>query len=222
MANDPQDNAARLSEKELAFFGRISASVSHEINNVLTGINEMSGLLYDLSSVSSPDRPLASEKVVKNSDAIMRRTQRGVAVVKRFNRFAHSADEPESVFDPAEHIENLATLCERLAMIKNIRIEYQGPEDNIKLKGSPFRMQHAVFACVDAGLNALENGGCITVAVKRENAGAAIAVSMSPVADEGPIQILKDEIPALAAAAGAETLFSTQAAAAAVTLQFKG
>ena len=188
---------------------------------MLTGINEMSGLLCDLSAAAASGRPLSVEKVAKNSDAIMRRTQRGVAVVKRFNRFAHSADEPEAVFEPAEHIENLTALCVRLAMIKNVQIEFQDSGDNIKLEGSPFRMQHAVFACVDAGLNALASGGRIAVTLKQDDTGAVVTVSMSPIADQAPVQNLKEEIMPLANVACAIVEFTMVADSATVALRFK-
>jgi len=41
-------NKNLLHKKELEFFGKITACISHELNNVLSIINEYTGLLEDL------------------------------------------------------------------------------------------------------------------------------------------------------------------------------
>ena len=50
-----------LKEKGLAFFGEITASVSHEINNAISIINEYSGLLEDLTYTAERGENVSSE-----------------------------------------------------------------------------------------------------------------------------------------------------------------
>ena len=49
-----RDLAAR--QNGFAFFGAITASLSHELNNVLATIKELSGLLEDLVHAVKPER----------------------------------------------------------------------------------------------------------------------------------------------------------------------
>ena len=56
-----------LHEMELSFFGTISASVSHELNNVLSIINEYAGLLDDLVTADKKGIPFENEKIKKEN-----------------------------------------------------------------------------------------------------------------------------------------------------------
>ena len=47
-----------MERTDLQFFGRIMANVSHEFNNVITIIGELSGLLRDLAGLAERGRPL--------------------------------------------------------------------------------------------------------------------------------------------------------------------
>ena len=46
---------------DLLFFGRIGASVSHELKNVLAVMNEQAGLLGDLACMAARGMPLDPE-----------------------------------------------------------------------------------------------------------------------------------------------------------------
>ena len=49
-------NKNLLHKKELEFFGKITACISHELNNVLSIINEYTGLLEDLTLGEAVDK----------------------------------------------------------------------------------------------------------------------------------------------------------------------
>ena len=52
-----------IAETGLQFFGRISASISHELKNVLAIINENAGLLEDLTSMADRGKPIDSARL---------------------------------------------------------------------------------------------------------------------------------------------------------------
>jgi len=60
----------RLREKGLAFFGSITASFSHEINNIMAIIAELSGLMEDLLRVADLGHPPQLERFRRISERI--------------------------------------------------------------------------------------------------------------------------------------------------------
>ena len=53
------------------FFGKMSASISHEIKNALAIINENAGLLEDLTLLAEQGRPTDPERLKKLAGSII-------------------------------------------------------------------------------------------------------------------------------------------------------
>lgn len=181
----PDDNISNnvVTEKSLAFFGTISASISHEINNVFTSINEISGLLADLCIAAERGRPLDMKKIATSSKSISDQVQRGITIVRRFNKFVHSADEPLTTFEPGEYVITLIELCRRLAMINNIQIKFVEPSTPIAFTGNPFNMQYAIFIYINAALTHLEKNGVIEISLQNTPNNMIIELDLKPIAD---------------------------------------
>lgn len=82
----------------LAFFGKVNASISHELKNVMAIISETAGLLGDLSDMASTGTPIKPDMLKSCTGSIMEEIQRGFSTIRQMNRFAHSVDTPvESV-----------------------------------------------------------------------------------------------------------------------------
>ena len=73
-------------------FARISASISHEIKNILSIINENAGLLDDFAQMADRDEGVAVERVRSVTGIIAKQVDRSNTIMKNLNRFAHSAD----------------------------------------------------------------------------------------------------------------------------------
>jgi len=56
-----------LKDEGLAFFGAITASISHELNNVIAIIDQSAGLLNDLLAGAQYGRPITNEKLERIS-----------------------------------------------------------------------------------------------------------------------------------------------------------
>ena len=83
----------------LQFFGQISASISHELKNVLAIINENAGLLEDLALMADRGKPIDPERLIKMAATVKRQIGRADGIIKNMNRFAHSADHPVETVD---------------------------------------------------------------------------------------------------------------------------
>jgi hypothetical protein len=155
----------------LDFFGAIAASVTHELNNSFSIIDQAQGLLADLVVASGAGRPIDPARLGTVRERINRHVRKGVDIVGRFNRFTHTLDDPTGSFDLSGETGNIVALSRRFAELKYVRLEYNLPEDEVVIAGDAFLLQQAVFICIQLLLEGSEEGDRLEVAVQyRENA----------------------------------------------------
>ena len=169
----------------LQFFGRLSASVSHELNNIMTIIMEKSGLLEDLAFSMEKGRDLDPQRLRDVGESFTRQARRAVDILKRFNRFAHTVDDPRGTFELKALVENLALLTGRFAALKKLELKTELDEAGLNVNGSAFTVQHLVFTCLDACLQAMEPGGVITMAARGSGHDVVVHISAAPAPEQG-------------------------------------
>ncbi len=153
-----------LRERSLAFFGSITASVSHELNNVISILDQSAGLLGDLNAGARSGRPIPEEKLEKIAESMQRQTQRGLGIIRRLNKFAHSVDLPDCEFDLSETVASLGALCTRLADMKSTALKLRPGTGPITVSGSPFLLQQWVFLKFRQMLAVAQKGDTIEIA----------------------------------------------------------
>lgn len=171
------DRDRRATLDGLEFFGAIAASVTHEMNNVLSILDQAGGLLGDLAAGAGRGRPVDPARLETVHERIDRQVRKGVEIVNRLNRFAHSLDEGASSFEVAEQAGNLIALARRFADLKKVRLDFAVREYELQVNGSAFAMQHGLFLCLRAALDASGEGDRIDVEVGRDDGFAVVAVS---------------------------------------------
>lgn len=163
-------------DKEVAFFGKITAGITHELKNVLAIIRESSGLMGDIISIS-PEAVIKHQEKIRNSIVrIKDQIERGVNLTDRLNRFAHSTDETLSKIDLQETIEQLVTLAQRFARLKHVVLktvppDHEGPP--VILVTRHVQLQMALFASLECCFTIMSAGGEINIGIrktKEENA----------------------------------------------------
>ncbi len=164
---------------ELAFFGRMTASVTHEINNCIAIIGQVSGLLQDLCYSAQQGHPVELDKLCSNSQKVGGQVARIQEIVKRLNRFAHSVDNAVVCFNPCDTVHNLVDLCQRFASNRGVTLTMDGALDAVAIEGDPFCLQQAVFLCIDLAMEASRDGGSVNVAVISSGSGITITVVSS-------------------------------------------
>ena len=163
-----------LREKGFGFFGAITASLSHQMNNVLAIINELSGLLDDFLYAAEQGTPLDAEKLKGTVQRITAQVGRGQEYVKRLNRFAHTVDDKQATIVVNETVEAITALCRRFGILRQIEIETGLPEVSPTLVGNPFDLQHIMFRCIDIVLDASSKGDVVRIAVEPLDDGARL------------------------------------------------
>jgi C4-dicarboxylate-specific signal transduction histidine kinase len=175
MTDDVDNEATRTTlDDGLAFFGAVTASVSHELNNVISIIDQTAGLVQDMIAAENKGIPINIDRLSTAVGTIQTQTERGIGIIGRLNRFAHSADEAHVEFDVADVLGNLVELCQRLAGLKYTRLELARPAERLKMVGSPFFLQAAVFLSIRTALGAVERNDTIHVSARAEGDGALV------------------------------------------------
>ena len=166
-----------------AFFGAITASVTHELNNVMAIIEQVNGLLEDLVAGAQGGRTIAPEKIANIQTRITRQVNRGVGIIKRLNAFAHSVDEPVRSFDLGSLLSDLAALCERFAMLRKQKLEFQAPAGAVMVRNSPYFVELAAYLSLRLVMEAVPAEGVISLSLKEHETGAQIVVFGTPASD---------------------------------------
>jgi C4-dicarboxylate-specific signal transduction histidine kinase len=166
-----------LREKGLAFLGSVTASFSHEINNVMAIIAELAGLMEDLLRVADQGHPPQLERIRGISERIGTQVKRGEEMIKRLNRFAHTMDEPVKTIDMTHLLEDLIALSERPRTRRRARLETRFPEETILLVSNPFLLQQAVFSCMELVLAASRDNQLLKLILEKQEDGARITVA---------------------------------------------
>ena len=161
---------------DLQFFGAIVASVSHELNNVITIIDQVDGLLQDLLTAEQSGAPITMGQLKTIHERIARQTVRGVEIVKNLNRFAHGIDEP-SVLELNSVLENLFELARRIVERRRFKLVVQYANPEVVVTASQFWLQQLVFQCLQQFLNSSPETSEISVAVSREGSSAVVAMA---------------------------------------------
>ena len=158
----------------LQFFGKMSASISHEIKNALATINESAGLLEDLSLRAEKGIPVEPERLKKQSGSILKQVRRVDGIIQNMNKFAHSIDEPLKTIDLAETVTLVVGLSSRFAAMRGVILAYQPPSAPMMIRTSPFFLQNLLWLCLDFAMNSAGNGKTINLLLEKAEGGARL------------------------------------------------
>jgi len=118
------DNTQDLLQYEsLAFFGKINASISHELKNIMAIISETAGLLSDLSDMASTGSPVAPDMLTSCTASIAEEIERGFATIRQMNRFSHSVDTPVQSVNLADVLALVIHLTGYLSFAGKVRLK---------------------------------------------------------------------------------------------------
>ena len=166
-----------MKNDEVEFIGKITAGVTHEINNVLASIREISGLMTDILSMTDEKSFPRKEKFHTSLDKVQNQVQRGVKLTSQLNKFSHLSDSNKTEIDLNDSIQHMIFLTERFARIKNVSLIHQSSDKSVTLISDPLKLQMALFNCIAYLLNRISDGGEINLS--QEKKGNEIFISIS-------------------------------------------
>ncbi len=142
-----QDNADRLSG--IQFFGKMSASATHEIKNTQSIINENAGLLMDLIALTEQGQPLSIERIKKISSNIINQVQRTDLILSNLNRFSHSPDLNNQILNLEEIVQFVLNLSSRLIDMESIRFQIQPASAPVLIDANQFYLENLIWNALE-------------------------------------------------------------------------
>ena len=166
-----------VGESALQFFGNMTASISHEINNVLAVINENAGLLEDFTLMADKGLPLDPERLKTLAGKIMIQIRRADTIIKNMNKFAHSVDGPIKRIDLGNLLELVVALSNRSASMRGVTLELRHPANPLMIKTNDFFLENFLWLCLDLAMDATDQDK--TLLLSAETAGNDVAIRFS-------------------------------------------
>jgi len=191
-----------LQGKDVEFFGKITASMTHEFKNVLAIIKESAGLMEDITQIAPLSDSRHQEKLDNALKTIKNQLNRGMELSTVFNRFAHTPDKSVAEINLHHLAGQVVTLSERFARLKHITLTVapEGESDtSLAVTGSPVWLQMAVYLAIECGLKILPAESAITLTSEIHDGKKSIRLDFAPgqadAADAGELAGTVDELP---------------------------
>jgi signal transduction histidine kinase len=164
-------------ENALKFFGKMTASISHELKNVLAIINENAGLMEDLCAMAEKGRPVDPSRIKTAAGKMIKQVHRGDGIIKTLNKFAHSVDELDCDVDLNNILMLVSCLSERIALMRGINLETENMPEPVIICTNLFMLETLIWLFLDFAMDAAGEGKTVSVTAGKRNENAVIRFS---------------------------------------------
>jgi hypothetical protein len=171
----------------LAYFGRATAGLTHEIKNSLAMINEFNGLIGDIIMAHERGQALNLERIKTLVGDIKRHVAHGGETTAHLNRFAHCVDEEWGEVELGAHLRLFLALAQRRAQRQGVTLELAPLQAPLSLRTRPLLLLAAWQQGLDGLLACLEGKGRVLVSLRQEPDWAWVGFAcpeMAPAAAE--------------------------------------
>lgn len=165
------------SNAKAAFMGKVTASVTHEIQNVLAIIKETSGLLEDFMLMNQGELSDMDERFDRCLKTIKKQAYRGVVLTSGLNSFAHTPDNPVRSIGIFEFTRKILAITERLFSQKGFSVSIIENAKPCSISTDPVLFQMLVVACIECLMETFPPGGPIIVTLTPPDNPTALVFS---------------------------------------------
>jgi two-component system NtrC family sensor kinase len=166
---------------KMALIGRLSASVSHEINNPLQIVSDQAGLMDELLEDETPHHLVHFEDYRQAIGKIRTQVRRTNKITRRLLGFSHKQDSDRCQTDINQTVEETVGLFEYEARRHRITITNHYQEGLPQVVTDPAQLQQVFLNVLHNAMDAIGEDGSIDITSRIEN--DYIAVDF---ADSGP------------------------------------
>ncbi len=171
-----------LTQEGFRFFGRMSASATHEIKNTLAIINENVGFMDDLSMMSQ-DGMLSCEQINSVAKKIKKQVQRSNNILKKLNQFSHSVDLSKEMADVETTVKFTLELASRLIEMYEVTVEIIPAPSHISVNANQFFLENMIWKAVETACQGARQEKKVTVSFKQDSETLAVWFSMGSIED---------------------------------------
>jgi light-regulated signal transduction histidine kinase (bacteriophytochrome) len=174
---DTSSQYGPIGESGLRFFGKVSASISHEIKNVLAIINENAGLLEDLSFAAQRGAAIDPERLNRACQQFSKQIRRADGIIKNMNQFAHSVDQFAAPVDLCNTTELVCNLAGRLAAMRKITLQVIPPHAPVVIDANPFLLENLIWLGIEYALENTSEALSLTLAPEQNDSGTSLRIT---------------------------------------------
>jgi len=157
--------------EDLAFFGKVNASISHELKNILAIISEAAGLLNDLTKMARKDGNFELDMMQTCSQDIVEEVQRGFATIKQMNTFSHSVDDPLKRMNLIEVLDLMIHVGGFLSFAS--KVQFDPPQEAAPIiLTCPWRLQNLIYQALVYAFESVGPDGEIQVSLHPQKDGS--------------------------------------------------
>lgn len=208
-----------IGQEEIRYFGRVTASISHELKNVLAILNEHAGLLEDFVAMAAHGRPLDVERIRQLSAGMLKQIVRGDTIVRNMNRFAHTADHERATADVAGLVELAVQMFGRTASARGVTVQVRAPGQPVMIATHPFVLETLVGKLLDRLTGTVFGIRSVDIGVTAHGPEARIRIpGLGACADPVTALLAADEVKLLVAVLDAAVEFDEAGGELVITL----
>lgn len=150
----------------LTYFGKMTASATHELKNSLSIINENAGLLTDLVAMAQSRKTnLSCERILRLSQALNRQVLRIDDILKKLNRFSHTVDSDFETIDIEDTVKLVAGMASRLIDMKGVSVKICCESGPVFLNTRYFLLETAIWIAIETASDHAGTSKTITVEI---------------------------------------------------------
>jgi len=164
--------------RDALFMGRLTASATHEMQNILATIRESSGLMDDLLAMGGENFAHA-ERFKKGLAVLAEQVERGMLLTEQLNFCAHAPEKSPAGADVNEAVRALVGLSRRPAARRKITLALTPGRSGLRTSLRAVEVMDAVGAALEAALELTPAGSQVLLSVE-EQGGLAVVRLDSP------------------------------------------
>ena len=185
----------KINQIGISFFGRVMASISHELKNRIAIIKEHAGLLKDYNAMAKQGRKIDMERLGRLGQALGEQVVKADDILKNMNQMAHSIDEVLRQVGLKDLVRLVVDLAKRPANLYYIELVFRPSESPITITTSPFYMMNLIWLCLEAMFELGESKRTIELKLENQNgSGALIRMIMNGEITKTDVNIINDNL----------------------------